>query len=63
MKWGDGEWGRRRRGGSRDLGEKWWPGGNGFWVNSNLAVARLAKRAIAKVAIALFPKCATAIHM
>ena len=24
---GDGESGRRRRDGSRDLGEKWWPGG------------------------------------
>ena len=62
-KWGDGESGRRQRGGSGDLGEKWWPGGNGFLVKSNLAVARFAKRAIAKVAIALFAKRATAIAM
>ena len=39
------------RGGLRDLGEKW-PRGNGFLVKSNLAVARFAKRAIAKIAIA-----------
>ena len=57
VKWGDDESGRRRRGGSRDLGGKWWPGGNGFLV------ARFAKRAIAKVAIALFTKRATAIAM
>ena len=38
-------------------------GGNGFLVKSKLAVARFAERAIAKVAIALFPKRATAIHM
>ena len=38
-------------------------GGNGFLVKSKLAVARFAERAIAKVAIALFPKHATAIHM
>ena len=62
-KWGDGESGRRRQGGSRDLGEKWWPGGNGFWVKSNLAVARFTKRAIAKVAIAVLAKRATAIAM
>ena len=62
-KWGDGESGRRRRGGSRDLGEKWWPGGNGFLVKSNLAVARLVKHAIAKIAIAFFTKRAAAIAM
>ena len=54
---------QRRRGGSRDLGEKWWPGGNGFLVKSNLAVALFAKRAIAKLAIAIFTKRATAIAM
>ena len=53
-KWGDDESGRWRRGGSRDLRGKWWPGGNGFLVKSKLAVARFAERAIAKVAIALF---------
>ena len=47
----------------RDLGEKWWPGGNGFLVKSNLAVALFAKRAIAKLAIAIFTKRATAIAM
>ena len=62
-KWGDGESGRQRRGGVRDLGEKWWPGGNGFLVKSNLAVALFAKRAIAKLAIAIFTKRATAIAM
>ena len=62
-KWGDRESGRRRRGGSRDLGEKWWPGGNGFLVKSNLAVARFAKHAIAKIAIAVFAKRAAAIAM
>ena len=50
------------RGGLRDLGEKW-PGGNSFLVKSNLAVARFAKRAIAKIAIAVFAKCAAAIAM
>ena len=63
MKWGDSELGRRRRGGSRDLGEKWWPGGNSFLVKSNLAVARFAKRAIAKIAIAVSAKRAAAIAM
>ena len=56
---GDGD----TRGGLRDLGEKWWPGGNGFLVKSNLAVARLVKRAIAKIAIAVFAKRAAAIAM
>ena len=51
------------RGGLRDLGEKWWPGGNGFLVKSNLAVARFAKRGISKIAIAVFAKCAAAIAM
>ena len=51
------------RGGLRDLGEKWWPGGNDFLVKSNLAVARFAKRAIAKIAIAVSAKCAAAIAM
>ena len=50
------------RGGLRDLGEKWL-GGNGFLVKSNLAVARFAKRAIAKIAIALSLKRAAAIAM
>ena len=50
-------------GGSRDLGEKWWPGGNGFLVKSNLAVARFVKRAIAKIAIAVFTKRAAVIAM
>ena len=60
-KWGDGESGRRRRGGSRDLGEKWWPGGGKPLVKSNIVVARYYKRAIAKLAIASFTKRATAI--
>ena len=51
------------RGGSRDLGEKWWPGGNDFLVKSNLAVARFVKCAIAKIAITVFTKCAAAIAM
>ena len=51
------------RGGLRDLGEKWWPGGNRFLVKSNLAVARFAKRAIAKIAIAVSAKCVAAIAM
>ena len=50
------------RGGLRDLGEKW-PGGNGFLVKSNLAVARFVKRAIATIAIAVFTKRAAAIAM
>lgn len=62
-KWGNGELGRRQRGASRDLGEKWWPGGNGFLVKSNLAVACFAKHAIAKVAIAVLAKHTTAIAM
>ena len=37
--------------------------GKRFLVKSKLAVARFAERAIAKVAIALFPKCATTIPM
>ena len=45
------------------MGEKWWPGGNGFLVKSNLAVALFAKRARAKLAIAIFTKRATAIAM
>ena len=49
-------------GGLRDLGEKW-PGGNSFLVNSNLAVACLAKRAIAKIAIEVSAKRAAAIAM
>ena len=62
-KWGDSESGRRWRGGSRDLGEKCWPGRNCFLVMSNLAVALFTKRAIAKLAIATFTKRATAIAM
>ena len=62
-KWGDGESGRRRRGGLRDLGEKWWPGRNDFLDKSNLAVSLFTKRAIAKLAIATFTKRATAIAM
>ena len=62
-KWGNGESGRRRRGGSRDLGEKWCPGGNGFLVKSNLAVARFVKRTIAKIDTAVFTKCAAVIAM
>ena len=50
------------RGGLRDLGENW-PGGNSFLVKSNLAVARLGKRAIAKIAIAVSAKRAAAIAM
>ena len=45
------------------MGEKWWPGGNGFLVKSNLAVARFVKRAIAKIAIAVFTKRAAVIAM
>ena len=45
------------------MGEKWWPGGNDFLVKSNLAVARFAKRAIAKIGIAVFAKRAAAIAM
>ena len=62
-KWGDGESGRRQWGGLRDLGEKWWPGRNGFLVKSNLVVALFAKRAIAKLDIAIFTKRATTIAM
>ena len=51
------------RGGSRDLVKKWWPGGNGFLVKSNLAVARFVKCAIAKIAIAVFTKRADVIAM
>ena len=62
-----GEVGRLRIGETaaraRELGEKWWLGGNGFLVKSNLAVARFAKRAIAKIAIAVFAKRAAAIAM
>ena len=47
----------------RDLGEKWWPGGNGFLAKSNLAVARFATSAIAKIAIAVSAKRAAAIAM
>ena len=36
-------------------------GGNRFWVKSNLAVVRLAKRAIAKIATVVFTKRAAAI--
>ena len=39
------------------------PGGNGFLAKSNLAVARFVKRAIAKIAIAVFTKRAAAIAM
>ena len=45
------------------MGEKWWPGGNGFWVKLNFGVARLVKRAIAKIAIAVFTKRVAAIAM
>ena len=45
------------------MGEKWWPGGNSFLVKSNLAVARFAKRAIAKIATVVFTKCAAVIAM
>ena len=63
-----GEVGRLRIG---ETAEKWGKGfvgevvvgGNRFWVKSNLAVARLAKRAIAKIAIAVFTKRAPVIAM
>ena len=67
--------GRRRRpsgatanrGDGGGVGREIWgaSGGRGgpFLAKSKLAVARFAERAIAKVAIALFPKRATAIHM
>ena len=45
------------------MGEKWWPGGNGFLVKSNLTVALFAKHAIAKLAMAIFTKRASAIAM
>ena len=63
-KWGDGESGRQRRTGwVEGFGGQVVAGGNGFLVKSNLAVARLVKRAIAKIAIAVFTKRAAAIAM
>lgn len=56
-----GETAARARGGFEGFGGSGSRGGNGFLAKSNLAVARLQKCAIAKLAIALSPKRAAAI--
>ena len=58
---GIGETAARARGGLEGFGGSGGRGGNGFLAKSNLAVARFAKRAIAKLAIALSSKRAAAI--
>ena len=58
------KWGRRQRRVRRGI----WGRSGGrresvFWVKSNLAVACFAKRAIAKIATAVFTRCAAVIAM
>ena len=63
-----GEVGRRRiremaAGWVKGFGGEVVAGGNSFLVKSNLAVAHFVKRAIAKIAIAVFTKRAAVIAM